>query len=66
MDGTQFDETPANNAVFALFSFLGALCAILVGIAIFDPESLKKNASRAPASEPPSPTELRMDLPILD
>jgi hypothetical protein len=66
MDETRFDGTPADNLVFGTFALLGALCAVVVGIAIFDPDSLKRAPSRSPASEPPTQTELRMDLPVLD
>ncbi len=66
MDETRLDNTPADNAVFGTFALLGALCAVIVGIAIFDSTSIKKDPSRSPASEAPSRTELRMDLPVLD
>lgn len=66
MDETQWDDSPANNAVFGFFSFLGACCAVMVGIAIFDPGSLKREVARSPASTDPSPTEFRLDQPILD
>jgi hypothetical protein len=66
MDGTQLDQSPVNNAVFGFFSLLGAISAVIVGIAIFDTTPMRRDASRAPASAEVSNTELRMDLPVLD
>ena len=65
------DETPIpeNTASNVLFAFLGGVCAIIVGIAIFQPDTLRTPGSRAPSSEggqvvPES--DPRTDLPILD
>ena len=62
MDDTQFQESIADNL---LFSALGGICAIIVGIAIFGTQSVNAGPSRAPSSES-APYEFMSDLPVLD
>ena len=62
MDDVQFQESIADNL---LFSVLGGICAIIVGIAIFGSQSMSASPSRAPSSEAPA-YEFMTDLPVLE
>ncbi len=61
-------EFQANHAENLLFTFLGGVCAIIVGIAIFSTPSLESKTDRTPPSEPGTSSfiESMGDLPILD
>ena len=61
-EDTQFEENMSDNL---LFSALGGICAVIVGLAIFGTQSLNPTASRTPASEIPA-QEFTTDLPVLE
>ncbi|MBU6152956.1 MAG: hypothetical protein KGP28_01525 [Bdellovibrionales bacterium] len=63
MDEFEFQENLAENL---LFTFLGGICAIIVGLAIFSTPSIE---STTPARSPSSETQVSefMDsLPVLE
>ncbi len=62
MNETSIPESTASNL---LFSLLGGICAIIVGIAIFESQTLKAPPARNPSSEAPI-SDPRLDLPVLD
>ena len=61
MDETELLETTRNNL---LFSALGGVCALIVGLAIFG-NSVKTSPGRSPSSES-GWTESTSLLPVLD
>jgi hypothetical protein len=62
MDDTQFQESIADHL---LFSALGGICAVIVGIAIFGTQAVNASPSRSPSSET-APSEFISDLPVLE
>jgi hypothetical protein len=62
MEDTQFQESIADNL---LFSALGGICAVIVGIAIFGTQTMIASPSRSPSSETAN-YEFMTDLPVLE
>ncbi|NDG85618.1 MAG: hypothetical protein EBX52_11375 [Proteobacteria bacterium] len=62
MDDTQFQESMADNL---LFSALGGICAVIVGIAIFGAQNMSASPGREPASEVHL-AAFTTDLPVLE
>ncbi len=65
MDEFEFQYSLAENL---LFTFLGGICAIIVGIAIFTPQNFDAKPDRAPSSEGPKTewVDLMDEMPVLD
>jgi hypothetical protein len=62
MDEFEFQENLAENL---LFTFLGGLCAIIVGLAIFSGPRIDTTPTRSPSSETPV-SEFMNSLPVLE
>ena len=62
MDDTQLQESMTDPL---LFSALGGICAVIVGIAIFGAQNMSAPPDRAPASES-RVCEFSTDLPVLE
>jgi hypothetical protein len=63
MDDTQIQENMAENF---LFSALGGICAVIVGIAIFGTQSMNADPNRSPSSVTTETRGFSTDLPILE
>jgi|GEM_PF-4375746 len=65
MDEFEFQNNLGENL---LFSFLGGICAIIVGIAIFSPPNFDSKPDRTPSSEGPKTewVDLMAEMPVLD
>ncbi len=63
MDDTQIQENMAENF---LFSALGGICAVIVGIAIFGTQNISADPNRSPSSITVETRGFTTDLPVLD
>ncbi len=63
MDDIQVQENVAENF---LFSALGGICAVIVGIAMFGTQSISADPNRSPSSIPTETRGFSTDLPILE